>query len=213
MDPIFLERIANSKTYWESDGERGAIADLSGADLRGADLSGADLSGANLSGADLSWANLRGADLSWANLRGADLSWANLSGANLSGANLSGANLREADLSGAFGFAPVTESAIAILLQVADQVVGKPAALKMSDVHDCNTTHCGAGWVCFLSPEASVLEKILGWNVTACLFCPIPEFTSLFYSSNKEMMEFLEGVKKDSGNSLKEKYLFKKETA
>jgi hypothetical protein len=168
MDPIFLERIANSKTYWKSGGERGAIADLRRADLRRA---------------------------------------------NLSGANLSGANLSEANLSGAFGFAPVTESAIAILLQVADQVVGNPAALEMSDVHNCNTTHCGAGWVCFLSPEASVLEKILGWNVTACLFCPIPEFTSLFYSSNKEMMEFLEEVRKDSGNSLKEKYLFKKEIA
>jgi hypothetical protein len=188
MDPICLERIANSKTYWKSGGEKGAIADLRRADLSGANLSGANLSETNLSGADLN---------------GAGLSRANLSGANLSGANLSGA----------FGFAPVTKSAIAILLQVADQVVGKPAALKMSDVHDCNTTHCGAGWVCFLSPEASVLEKILGWNVTACLFCPIPEFTSLFYSSNKEMMEFLEGVKKDSGNSLKEKYLFKKETA
>jgi hypothetical protein len=66
------------------------------ADLRGADLRGANLSEADLRGVDLRWANLR-----WANLRGADLRWANLRWANLSEADLRGVDLREADLRGA----------------------------------------------------------------------------------------------------------------
>ena len=84
----------------------GVLADLRGADLRGAslseaDLRGADLRGASLSEANLRWANLRGANLRWANLRGANLCWANLRGANLCGTDLSGADLRWTDLRGA----------------------------------------------------------------------------------------------------------------
>ena len=80
-----------------------SMADLRGANLRGADLRVAYLSGADLRGAYLREANLRGADLRGANLygadlRGADLRAANLYGANLSEADLRGANLREANL-------------------------------------------------------------------------------------------------------------------
>jgi hypothetical protein len=213
----YKEIIAASELYWETDGREGAIANLSGADLSGADLSDADLrvadlsdanlSDANLRDANLSDANLSDANLSDANLSGADLSDANLSDANLSGANLSSANLSDANLSGAIRLAPVTENAIAILLQVADRVVGQPDALKMKGIHTCDTTHCGAGWVCYLSPIAATLEKILGWNVAACIVCPIPEFTGLFYATDSEMMAFLTSVKGDRGASLRTKYL------
>jgi hypothetical protein len=228
----YRQIIAASELYWKTCGEKGAIADLSeanlidanlsGANLRGANLIDANLSGAdlseanlidaNLSGADLSGADLSGADLSEADLSGADLIEANLSGADLSGADLSDAHLicadlRGANLSGAIGFAPVTENAIAILLQVADRVVGQPQALKMKGVHTCDTAHCGGGWVCYLSPIAATLEKILGWNVAACIVCPIPEFTGLFYAEDDEMMAFLTSVKGDRGASLRAKYL------
>ena len=53
----------------------------------------ADLGGANLRGADLGGADLRGADLGDANLGGADLRDANLGDANLGGAYLGGADL------------------------------------------------------------------------------------------------------------------------
>jgi hypothetical protein len=182
-------------------------ANLRDANLRDANLRDANLRGANLRDANLRGANLSGANLSDANLSDANLSDANLSGANLSVANLSSANLSDANLSGAIGIAPITENAIAILLDVADRVVGNPHALKMKYVHTCNTTHCGAGWVCHLSPIAATLEKILGWNVAACIVCPIPEFTGLFYAKDAEMMAFLESVKGDRGESLRAKYL------
>jgi len=76
-------------------------ADLYGAYLRGADLYDANLRGADLRGADLYDANLRGADLYGANLRGADLCGAYLRGADLRGAYLRGADFRGADLRGA----------------------------------------------------------------------------------------------------------------
>ena len=203
--------LEDSKSYWSTNGDEGAIANMSGANLIGANLIGADLSSANLSGADLSGANmsganligadLSGANLSVANLRFADLRFANLSGADLIGANLSGANL-----SGAIGLAPVTESAIDLLLQFADQVVDKPEALYMKEVHRCETAHCGAGWICTLSPIAATLEKILGWNAAACIVCPVPEFTSLFYEDDETMMEFAKSVAADRGAALRLKY-------
>jgi hypothetical protein len=77
----------------------------------------------------------------------------------------------------------------------------------MNEVHACATTHCGAGWVCFHNPIAATLEKILGWNVAACIVCPIPEFTGLFYASNAKMIAFLESVDADQGAALRQKYL------
>jgi uncharacterized protein YjbI with pentapeptide repeats len=203
----YKEIIAASKLYWETGGKEGAIANLIDINLSGADLREANLRDAHLSSANLSDANLIRANLSDANLSDANLSDANLIHANLLGASLLGASLLGANLSGAIGFAPITENAIAILLQVADCVVGQPQALKMESIHTCDTTHCGAGWVCYLSPIAATLEKILGWNVAACIVCPIPEFTGLFYATNAEMMAFLESVKDDRGAALRAKYL------
>ena len=86
------------------------LADLYGADLRGADLYGADLRGANLHGADLYGADLRGADLYGADLRGA-----NLHGADLYGANLHGAFLEEAPQPVEEGSPPVERRSVTAL--------------------------------------------------------------------------------------------------
>jgi uncharacterized protein YjbI with pentapeptide repeats len=201
------------REYIESHGSAGAIANLSGANLIRANLSDANLIRANLSDANLSGANLSGANLIRANLIRANLSDANLSGANLSDANLiranlSGANLIRANLSGAIGFGIITEESINDLLEVARIVTTDESKLFMGDVHaSCGTAHCGAGWICAINPIAKTLEPILGWNMAACICCPIPEFTSLFYSSDDAMLTFLRSVLEGNGRSLKDKYL------
>ncbi len=92
-----LQKILEAHRKWvESEGKKGKIARLPGANLQEADLLGA-----NLQGADLSGANLQGAKLFGANLQGADLSGANVQKADLPGANLQKADLREANLQGA----------------------------------------------------------------------------------------------------------------
>lgn len=194
---------------------KASIADLRGANLSGANLSGRDLSGANLSEADLRWANLigadlRGANLIEANLYEADLSWANLTGANLrwadlrdaslhkadlTGANLSGVDLREADLTGTIGLAPVTEYAVLLLLDVADRVTADPP----------ETAHV-ADLICNLSAVAKTLETLLGRNTAACIVCPIPEFTQLFYADRRKMLDFARSVLADRGAAIRKKY-------
>ena len=85
--------VAAHEKYLKGDIDNGIMANLTGADLRGANLNCTDLTGANLIDADL-----RGADLTGANLRDANLRGANLNGANFYGANLTGAALTGADL-------------------------------------------------------------------------------------------------------------------
>jgi Pentapeptide repeats (8 copies) len=86
------------------------------------------------------------ADLRNADLRNADLRNADLSDADLSDADLSYADLRYANFAGAIGLAPITEGAIDIVLEIADIVLADRSKLGMSEVHECETTHCGAGW-------------------------------------------------------------------
>ena len=98
-----LNKVLELHKKWLDGDSTGRIADLRGADLRGAGLRDADfrnatLRGADLRGADLRSAKLRGADLLDANLRGADLRGADLIYANLRGANLRGADLRGANI-------------------------------------------------------------------------------------------------------------------
>ena len=76
-----LNEILESHKKFLNNEDGGIIADLRGADLRGANLSDTNLRGADLRGANLEGANLRGADLRDAKLRGADLSDADLRGA------------------------------------------------------------------------------------------------------------------------------------
>ncbi len=112
-----LQKILEAHRKWvESEGKKGKIARLPGAnlqeaDLLGANLQGADLSLANLQNADLRGVNLQGANLGGANLQeaflgGANLQEAKLSEAKLQGADLRGANLQGADLRGARRLTP-----------------------------------------------------------------------------------------------------------
>jgi hypothetical protein len=188
-----------------------AGANLTGAFLRGADLREADLAGAILRGAILREADLSGADLTGAILREANLTEADLYGANLTGADLTGAILRGADLAGAnlagANLAPVTESAIRLLLDFANQVAQNPETLSMGEAHDeCVAAHCAAGWICILNPIAKTLESILGRNAAACIACPIPEFTGLFGGTDAEMLAFAAEVAADQGAAIREKY-------
>jgi hypothetical protein len=91
-------KIEQHSLWMLSNGQEGAIADLSNANLSFANLSSVNLRHANLRNANLHHANLSFANLSNANLSFTDLSSANLSSANLHHANLSFANLSYANL-------------------------------------------------------------------------------------------------------------------
>lgn len=96
LDAELQALLAQHKTYVNSRGKQGKLADLTGADLTGADLSGIDLRGATLRYARLDHANLLRA-----NLQGADLRGASLQGANLDQTKFEDTILIDADLSGA----------------------------------------------------------------------------------------------------------------
>jgi hypothetical protein len=170
--------------------------DLSGADLLYDNLDGANLSNANLKGADLRGANLGGANLSNANLRGVNLEYANLASAKLSHADLGGANLSNANLncviidapslSGAKGFFQTEEG---LLQKVAQAALASEDSLTMKKWHKCETTHCIAGWACFLA-ENKELEAKYGTAVAAQMLLGLTG-TSIFYSSDEEAKEWL----------------------
>jgi pentapeptide repeat protein len=146
-------------------------ANLLGANLRDANLIRVNLRGANLRSADLiranlSDANLRDADLRDANLRDADLSDADLRDANLSGADLRGADLSDADLLGATEI-PIVESIDAKILEACTR---PGCELNMGTWHDCETTHCRAGWAIVQAGAAGkALEDKIGTNAAAAL--------------------------------------------
>ena len=67
-----IKKILDDHKLWrETGGEKGARADLEGANLEGANLARADLDGADLEGANLARADLKGAYLARADLKGA----------------------------------------------------------------------------------------------------------------------------------------------
>ena len=141
--------------------------------------------GLHLRGADLSGADLRGADLSGADLRGADLRDADLSGAVLRDADLSGADLSDADLRGV----PVIPN----IHQAVYAAASQDNALKMSDWHTCDTTHCRAGWVVRLAGDAgAAMEFCIGTPAAAALIymrsdptlAKIPDF----YANNEDAL-------------------------
>jgi hypothetical protein len=181
-----------SALYWNSNGEKGKEADLSGAVLIDANLSGANLSGANMCCANLSGADLSDADLSDADLSGANLSGAVLIDADLSGANLSGAHLSGAEIGG--GSTPIDPSIFGLKadpelpLKVAKAII-EPSALDMGNWHGCNTTHCLAGWAIHLSGSAGyVLESITSPSVAGAML--LPSASHLFYSNNTEAISW-----------------------
>lgn len=167
--------------------------DLSGADLSVVDLRGANLRNANLGCTNLNHADLRNADLSRANLSNADLSDAHLCGANLdstdlSGANLSDVNLRGADLRGVdLSFVPIIKEIDAAILTASNY--GKH--LNMSDWHQCDTTHCRAGWAITLAGlEGAKLEKRLGPSTAGALIYHVSTgYIPDFHADNEEALE------------------------
>jgi hypothetical protein len=164
---------------------------LSGANLRAANLRGVDLSGANLEGADLRGAKLGGLNLDGAKLRGANLRRAKLGGLNLARAdlrntNLSGANLRGANLEGAKGFFQVEKG---LLQKVAQAALSTEDSLDMYVWHKCETTHCIAGWACFLA-ENKELGAIYGTAIAGQMLLGLAK-NSIFYTSNEEAKEWL----------------------
>lgn len=212
QEEIIKKQLDNSKLYGESRKTQGSPAQLSNLNLSNRDLSKtylreAQIVKSNLQNCDLSYADLSNANLSGSKLTHSCLYQTNLSNANLSNTCLNSCDLRQADLTGAIGLGSITDETINTLVQIANLVVINPQQLNMEQVHTCSTIHCAAGWVCTLNPLAKNLEPILGWNAAACLACPIPEFTKLFYASNEEMMDFLMSVYYDDGQSLKDKYL------
>jgi uncharacterized protein YjbI with pentapeptide repeats len=96
-----LARILDEHARWLASAEqKGARADLSGAQLDAIDLSDVDLSGARLRGVSLNGANLQRVQLTHADLVDASLQRADLSGANLLLADFTGADLNCANLRG-----------------------------------------------------------------------------------------------------------------
>jgi uncharacterized protein YjbI with pentapeptide repeats len=104
------ERLAtileSHRTWLDTRGNAGTIADLSSHDLRRLDFANADLRMAIFRNADLTGADLHGLDLTGADLSHAQLSESNLRGAvlritDLTGANLQNAQVYDADLYGA----------------------------------------------------------------------------------------------------------------
>src|SRR5699024_6227462 len=117
----------------------------------------------------------------------ANLSGADLSRANLSDANLWNANLWNANLSGASGvLAPVVENIdAAILEQVAG--VGK---LDMTQWHQCDSTHCRAGWAIHLAGDAGyALEDKIGSSAAgALIYHASAGYIPDFYASNEDAL-------------------------
>ncbi len=196
-------RTTKEITDWR-EANPGKRLDLSGANLRGAVLIDAVLRDANLSGANLRRADLRGAVLIDAVLRDANLSGADLRGAvlidavlrdaNLSGADLRKAVLRNADLSGA-----VLPKVIKIenLFTEILSAIESGGKLHMGSWHECETTHCIAGWVITLAGEVGrVIEELAGapWGATLIIneSCPYLEGrVPNFYATDEEGMAFI----------------------
>ncbi|MGL6124263.1 MAG: hypothetical protein ACRC1W_14985 [Shewanella sp.] len=63
-------------------------------------------------------------------------------------------------------------------------------ALKMGEVHACETTHCMAGWSCAALPGGKKLEKTYGWSAAGFHLLGL-EAGMLFHSGNNKAIEFL----------------------
>lgn len=87
---------------------------------------------------------------------GKAVKWAFANSANLSGANLSAAKTPHVP--------PVVNLDGRILTAI--EAGGE---LKMDSWHQCETTHCRAGWAVALSPVGKTLESIFGTNVAGAL--------------------------------------------
>jgi uncharacterized protein YjbI with pentapeptide repeats len=103
----------------ESRPGQGTITTLARNVLKSCDFSGAQMKGANFDRADLTFSRFVGADLAGANLSKADLSKADLTGADLTGADLTHADLYGANLTAVKGLDTVKGLSTAIDLDKA----------------------------------------------------------------------------------------------
>jgi len=88
LPPDLLKIVRAHQLWLDTDGRRGARAELQDHDLRDQDLTGIELSGADLSGADLRGARLDRTRFRLARLRGAHLDGATIQAACFDGADL-----------------------------------------------------------------------------------------------------------------------------
>jgi uncharacterized protein YjbI with pentapeptide repeats len=98
---------------------QGTITSLMKNVLKSCDFSGAALKGANFDRADLTFSRFVGADLAGANLKKTDLSKTDFTGADLTGADLTSADLYGANLTGVKGLDTVKGLSSAINLDKA----------------------------------------------------------------------------------------------
>jgi uncharacterized protein YjbI with pentapeptide repeats len=98
---------------------QGTITSLMKNVLKSCDFSGAALKGANFDRADLTFSRFVGADLAGANLKKTDLSKTDFTGADLTGADLASADLYGANLTGVKGLDTVKGLSSAINLDKA----------------------------------------------------------------------------------------------
>ena len=109
------------------------------------------------------------------------------------GANLEMADLAGANLAGAKIDYKIQEG---LLQQVTDIVLKDNDKLDISSWHDsCGTTHCLAGWACFLSDAAKELEKNHGTEIAGLLTLGA-EAHSYFFKDNKTTLEWLKKCQK-----------------
>jgi uncharacterized protein YjbI with pentapeptide repeats len=182
------------RTLEEAVAKKTDLQDLKldpGTDLRDANLKGAKLRyleapNVYLEGADLRNASLKCADIQGANLRGANLKGADLRNADVSRVDFTGSNWQEIDL---FERAIPVVSDIHVLVFEAV----KKGRLNMYVWHGCNSTHCRAGWVTYVT-EAKDLEHEFGTNMAAALIYLASGTTVIpdWYTSNKEAMADIE---------------------
>jgi hypothetical protein len=147
----------------------------------------------DLHGADLQDANLKGAILHGAILKGAILHGAILQGAILHGAILKGAILHGADLKGATGLT-IASDAPERLQAVAEAILNDNSTLKMDDWHNCDTTHCLAGWAIHQAGELGGLLEAAAGPHMAGLQLLGAEAAEHFYDSNEDARIWLESI-------------------
>ncbi|MFZ9350180.1 MAG: pentapeptide repeat-containing protein, partial [Candidatus Fonsibacter ubiquis] len=110
-------------------------------------------------------------------------------------ADLRDANLQGADLQGAIGLA-IAADAPARLVAVAQAALAEPEALDMNTWHQCNTTHCIAGWAVAQAGEPGrLLEAAMGPEVAGLMLLGIEAHTH-FYDDNDDARAWLQEVLK-----------------
>ena len=89
---------------------------------------------------------------------------------------------------------PILVPIIENIHQKVFDAASKPSALKMTEWHTCDTTHCRAGWVIVLAgEEGSKLEKFFCTALAALKIYKASGYEDItfedFYKTNEEALE------------------------